>query len=132
LDPKEALVDDEIFNSAAVQKALTSVKGYAQLVGQMKAALTTNDQINLGPVLKKDFDFGKLRADMNTVNSAYDEDTQRGTDRLIRIIIQDLAEADIANTQKDGIERSPRRVGNIMAKLDKLQSAFDEFLSFAK
>lgn len=131
LDPKEAIIDDEIFNSTPVQQALKDVKGYAALVTDMKATLTANDQVNLGPVLRKEFDFSKLRADLNTLNTAYDEDTQRGTDRLIRVILQDLTEMEAANSQKDGIERSPRRVANMMAKLDKLQGSFDQFLLFA-
>ena len=64
-------------------------------------------------------------------DDASDEDTQRGTDRLIRVILQDLTEMEAANSQKDGIERSPRRVANMMAKLDKLQGSFDQFLLFA-
>lgn len=130
LDPKEAIIDDEILASSIVQSALKSVKSYADLVGEMKKALAENEQVNLGPVLRKQFDFGKLRADLNSLNSAFDEDTQRGTDRLIRGILQDLTELETANSQKDGIERSPRRVANMNAKLDKVQGAFNDYLAF--
>ena len=34
----------------------------------------------------------KLRAALNDANTALDEDTQRGTDRLARATIQDLVE----------------------------------------
>lgn len=130
LDPKDAIIDDEILASSAVQDALKSVKTYSALVGEMKKALANNDQVNLGPVLRKQFDFGKLRAELNTLNSAFDEDTQRGTDRLIRSIIQDLTELETANSQKEGIERSPRRVANMNAKMDKLQASFNDLLAF--
>lgn len=130
IDPKEAIIDDEILASSAVQDALKSVKAYTELVGEMKKALAGNDQINLGPVLRKQFDFGKLRSDLNTLNTAFDEDTQRGTDRLIRGILQDLTELETANVQKDGIERSPRRVANLNAKLEKAESAFQQYLAF--
>jgi hypothetical protein len=130
LDPKEAIVDDQIFASSAVQNALKSVKSYSALVGEMKKALAENDQVNLGPVLRKQFDLGKLRSDLNILNSAFDEDTQRGTDRLIRGILQDLTELETANSQKEGIERSPRRVGNMNAKLEKVQGAFSGYLAF--
>jgi hypothetical protein len=131
LDPKDAIVDDELFASAAVQKAFKEVKGYSAMVGEMKSALTANSQVNLGPVIRKQFDFAKLRADLNTFNSAFDEETQRGTDRLVRGIIQDLTELEKANEQKDGIERSERRVSNVNAKLDKLQCAFNDIIAFA-
>lgn len=130
LDPSEAILDDEVFATAAVQDALKQVKGYSALVTEMKSALASNDQVNLGPTIRKQFDFSKLRADMNTLNSAFDEDTQRGTDRLIRVILQDLTELEAANNQKEGIERSPRRVANMNAKLDKLQKTFDDLLAF--
>jgi hypothetical protein len=130
LNPKDAIIDDEILASSAVQDALKSVKGYAALVAEMKKALGDNDQVNLGPALRKQFDFGKLRADLNSLNSAFDEDTQRGTDRLVRGILQDLTELEVANSQKEGIERSPRRVANMNGKLDKLQGSFNDLLAF--
>lgn len=131
LDPKDAIIDDEIFNSSNVQTALKAVKQYAAMVGEMKSSLAANSQVNLGPYLRKEFDFSKLRASLNDLNSAFDEETQRGTDRLIRGIMQDLTELETANAQKEGIERSERRVANMNAKLDKLQTAFNDFLAFA-
>jgi hypothetical protein len=131
LDPKDSIVDEEVFKSSAVQSAFKEVKDYSALVGDMKSSLGTNSQINLGPVLRKQFDFGKIRSSLNTVNTAFDEETQRGTDRLVRGIIQDLTELERANEQKDGIERSERRVANMNAKLDKVQTAFTDFLAFA-
>ena len=131
LDPKDAIVDDEVFRSSAVQNALKDVQNYSAMVAEMKSALGTNSQVNLGPVLRKSFDFSKLRADLNSLNSAFDEETQRGTDRLIRGIMQDLTELESANAQKEGIERSDRRVANMNGKLDKLQTAFEELLAFA-
>lgn len=131
LDPKDAIIDDEAFASSAVQNALKEVKGYASMVGEMKQSLASNSQVNLGPLIRKQFDFAKLRSDLNTFNSAFDEETQRGTDRLIRGIMQDLTELEKANEQKDGIERSERRVTNLNAKLNKLECAFNDVIAFA-
>jgi hypothetical protein len=132
LDPKEAIIDEEVLKSGAVQQALKDVNGYASIVADMKTALQKDSQVNLAPVLKKTFDFSKLRADLNTLNSAFDEETQRGTDRLIRGILQDLTELEVANAQKDGIPRSDIRVSKMNGKLDKLQTAFEEYLKFAQ
>ena len=132
LDPKDAVIDDEILQSSEVQKALRAVKEYAGIVDEMKKALEANSQVNLGPVIRKQFDFSKLRSELNTLNTAFDEDTQRATDRLIRVILQDLTELETANKQKEGIERSERRVANMNAKLDKLQASFNEYITFAK
>lgn len=132
LDPKEAIIDKDMLASTEVQNALKDVAAYASLVSQMKEKLKADSQVNLGPVLKKEFDFSKLRSALNTLNSAFDEETQRGTDRLIRVILQDLSELEVANTQKDGIARSDIRVAKMMGKLDKLEAAFGDYLKFAK
>ena len=131
LNPKDAIIDDEVFNSSSVQSALKNVKAYAQGVGILKEKLLADSQINLGPYIRKNFEFVTLRDQLNTFNSAFDEDTQRGTDRLIRGIIQDLVELEVANKQPDGVARSERRVNNMIAKLNKLQASFDDLIAFA-
>jgi hypothetical protein len=132
LDPSQAEVDSDVLESGAVQKALIKVQGYQASVKTMQTSLVNDKQANVKPVLIKELDFGDLRATLNTVNTAFEEDTQRGTDRLIRVIIQDIAELEIANKQKEGIPRSDRKVGTMNAKLDKLDKAFGDYLAFAK
>ena len=131
IDPKDSIVDDEIFKTAPVQKALKAVKKYSSIVAEMKKALSANSQIDLKPVIRKEFEFAALRADLNTFNTAFDEDTQRGTDRLIRVILQDLNELEVANAQKDGIPRSDIRLAKMNGKLDKLENAFNTLLKFS-
>ena len=131
LDPSEAEVDQEILKSSAVQSALQKVKGYQSTVQQMKAGLDADPQLNIKSVIVKELDFASLRDTLNTLNSAFEEDTQRGTDRLIRVIMQDITELDIANAQKDGVPRSPRRLEIMQGKLAKLDKAFGDYLAFA-
>ena len=131
LDPTEAIIDDEIFNSSSVQNALKNVKAYSQGVGILKQKVQSDSQVDLGPFIRKNFEFVTLRSELNTYNSAFDEDTQRGTDRLIRAIIQDFVELEIANKQPDGVARSERRVDILIAKLDKLQASFNDLIAFA-
>ena len=131
LDPKDAIVDEDIFKTASVQKSLKSVQSYASSVTDMKKALAANSQVDLKPVIRKEFEASKLRAELNTLNSAFDEETQRGTDRLIRVILQDLNELEVTNAQKDGIPRSDVRVAKMNGKIDKLQDAFDSLLKFS-
>jgi hypothetical protein len=132
LDPAAADVDSEVLGSGSVQKALGKVKGYQTSVRSMQSALESDTQANVKPVIIKELDFGDLRATLNTVNTAFEEDTQRGTDRLIRAIMQDITELEISNKQKEGIPRSDRRVETMKAKLAKLDKAFDDLLAFAK
>merc|ERR1712025_900917 len=100
-------------------------------MGEMKKALNANSQIDLKPTLRKYFEISTIRADLNTLNGAFDEDTQRGTDRLIRVILQDLNELEVANAQKEGIPRSDIRLAKMNGKLDKLQDAFNTLLRFS-
>lgn len=132
LDPKDALIDDEILASGGVQDALKRVKAYKQLVNEMQAALEKDSQANLGPVIRKNLDFVQVRETFNTLNSAFDEETQRGTDRLIRLLLQDITELETANRQKEGVARSERRLDIMKGKLAKLDASFSDFLAFAK
>merc|ERR1712025_1314220 len=100
-------------------------------MGEMKKALNANSQIDLKPTLRKYFEISTIRADLNTLNGAFDEDTQRGTDRLIRVILQDLNELEVANAQKEGIPRSDIRLAKMNGKLNKLEDAFNTLLRFS-
>jgi hypothetical protein len=132
LDPAEAEINSDVMKSDAVQSAIRQVRGYQATVRSMKDALVKDPQVNVRGVIVRDLDFAKLRDTLYTVDSAFEEDTQRGTDRLIRAIMQDITELEIANQQKEGIPRSPRRVETMNGKLAKLDQAFTDFLAFAQ
>ena len=44
-----------------------------------------------------------VRTNLNKFNAAFSEDTQRGTDRLIRVALQDITELKKDSVVKDGI-----------------------------
>merc|ERR1712071_215169 len=97
----------------------------------MKNALAADNQADIGPKIRKDFDFSVVRTDLNAINAALDEDTQRGTDRIVRAILQDLTELEITQKQKPGVARSETRLSNVCRKLEKSEKAFDDYLAFA-
>ena len=49
---------------------------------------TQNPQLDLPQRIKQDLPISKIRNALNKYNAAFSEDTQRGTDRLIRNVIQ--------------------------------------------
>lgn len=98
---------------------------------QLKSTLQSDDQADIGPAIRQKLDFVKLRVDLNTLNSAFDEDTQRGTDRLIRLTLQDITELDSANKQKPNVPRSEKRIAIMIGKLDKLSKSFSDYIKFA-
>lgn len=132
LDPTEAEIDRNVLESGAVQSALSKIKVDQSTVRGMQDILEKDPQANLRPVIIKNLDFAALRESMNVYNTAFEEDTQRGTDRLIRIIMQDITELEIANQQKKDVPRSERRLEILKNKLAKLDSAFDQLLAFGK
>lgn len=132
IDPKDAEIDTEIMSTKVVQNAIDKIKGYKSVVAKMEASLESDSQVNLNSVILKELDFANLRESFNIYNSAFEEDTQRGTDRLIRVIMQDITELEIANKQKDDIARSPRRVETMKGKLAKLDQAFSDILAYSK
>ena len=129
LEPNSAAVDKEVLGSAAVQKSLRNTLGYLKAVKQIEAEMNKDPQADVRTFVKV-FAFDKIRTDLNTVNTALDEDTQRGTDRLIRATIQDITEIETSGILKPGIPRSERKIGIIKAKLAKLDAAFTDFLKF--
>lgn len=131
IDPKDAIVDSDILKSDSVQSAIKSVRGYKQSVLDMKSSLASDNQADIGPKIRKDFDFSIVRTDLNSINAALDEDTQRGTDRIVRAILQDITELEVTQKQKPGVARSETRLGNVIRKLDKLEKSFDDYLAFA-
>lgn len=131
IDPKDAIVDEEILRSDTVQKAISNVRGYKQCVVDMKSALVADNQADIGPKIRKDLDFSLIRSDLNAINAALDEDTQRGTDRIVRAILQDITELEVTQKQKPGVARSETRLSNVSRKLEKLEKSFDDYLAFS-
>ena len=106
------------------------MRGYKQSVVDMRKALAADSQADIGPKVRKDFDFSVLRTDLNAINAALDEDTQRGTDRIVRAILQDITELEVTQKQKPGVPRSETRLNNVCRKLEKLEKSFDDYLAF--
>jgi len=129
--PSDAIIDNDIMSSDAVQKSLKDIKSYYEVVTAIKGEIQKNPQADIAPYLRKNFDFALLRSSLNTFNTAFDEDTQRGTDKIIRIIIQDVDELEVNSRLKEGIPRSEKRLVIITAKLNKLEKAFGDFIAFS-
>jgi hypothetical protein len=128
LDRSTADIDAAVLQSAAVQDALRTVRAARQSVTQLQAQLLANPQAVVQS--KAVGDPYQLREACNRINAAFDEETQRNTDRLIRTVVQDLVEMDTAAAQKEGMARSPRRLATVQQKLEKLARTLDDFLAF--
>ena len=68
----------------------------------LKASFESDTNMVLIPSIRKSFDFSKLRDDLNTVATVFDDQTQQTTDRLARAILYDLTELENAARLKKG------------------------------
>lgn len=133
IDVSSVVIDKEVFGSLLVQKALKDVTDYSAIINEMKNTLSVDANVDLEPVIKKEFDYGKVRADINELQSAFDKKTQKTTKILADIILVDLAKLEESTIRsKDGTERGSLDVKTVLSLLDKIYYSFDEILQCAK
>ena len=82
--PTDADVDDELLASRAIQGSLNSLKKYKATAASLKGAFFKDTTMQLIPTIRKEFDFSKLRDDLNVVTTVFDDTTQLTVDRLSR------------------------------------------------
>ena len=129
ITPKTAEIDIDLLKSSSVKDAINAIQKVRTSITNVQSSLQSNPQSSV-IATSMIGDPYKIRESCNVINTILDEDTQRYTDRLIRNIVQDLVEIDIAAAQKDGIARSARRYDNVQNKLTKLAKSIDELLAF--
>lgn len=129
ITPQTAEIDTDLLKSSSVKEAINAIQKVRTAVSTVQTTLEGNPQSSV-IATSMIGDPYKIRESCNVINTILDEDTQRYTDRLIRNIVQDLVEIDIAAAQKDGIARSARRYDNVQNKLTKLAKSIDELLAF--
>mmetsp|Transcript_20246 Transcript_20246/g.26206 ORF Transcript_20246/g.26206 Transcript_20246/m.26206 type:complete len:197 (-) Transcript_20246:593-1183(-) len=121
---KDAVLDDEAMGSKEVKTALTNFRKMYSSVKELKQSVASNDQYDVTAVIRKDFDPTFVRDTFNNLNPAFDKDTQKGTDRLQRAIIQDLLEVETAGKLSSGKPRSEKKIALVTDKLNKLEEGF--------
>ena len=129
ITPQTAEIDTDLLKSSSVKGAIQDIQKVRAAVTTVQSTLQSNPQESV-IATSMIGDPYKIRDSCNVINTILDEDTQRYTDRLIRNIVQDLIEIDIAAKQKEGIARSTRRYDNVQNKLTKLATSIDELLAF--
>jgi len=133
IDVSGVVLDKEILDSLLVRKAVKDITDYAAIISEMKNTLAVDPQVDLEPVIKKEFDNGKVRADINELQAAFDKKTQRTTTLLADIILADLVKLEVSTKiSKDGTERGSLDVKTVCSLLDKIYYSFDEILQCAK
>ncbi|KAJ8603356.1 hypothetical protein CTAYLR_004284 [Chrysophaeum taylorii] len=121
---KDAVIDEEALGSSEVKAALKDLKSLSASVKQLRMDVASDAQYDVTKVLRAEFDPTKVRDTFNKLNVLFDKDTQKGTDRLQRGILQDLVEVDTNAKIVPGKGRSPKKLAAVNEKLLKLETTF--------
>jgi len=130
--PEDAERDDELLKTKAVQDATSNLKGYKTAANSLKSTFTANTDAPLIPSIRKEFDFSKVRDDLNVATTVFDDTTQLTMDRISRSILYDLTELENAARFKKGEAetRTPKKVANVDKWFGKLDTDLDTFLKY--
>merc|ERR1712087_389635 len=97
----------------------------------LKAQFDKDPNMPLIAAIRNEFDFSKLRDDLNVVTTVFDDTTQETTDRATRAILYDLTELENASRLKKGdTERTVKKVANVNKWFGKLDKDFADLLSY--
>ena len=130
VDPKDVQYSDNK-NSEDAKAGLEALKGFKSAVAAMKVDLGKDSNVELSTRVKKELPIGNVRNSLNKYNSMFAEDTQRGTDRLIRNLVQDLTELDRETLVKAGKSRSEAKTSAVMKRLTAAEDALTGLEAFS-
>eukprot|EP01039_Chlorochromonas_danica_P007944 gene7944-8764_t len=130
IDPQAAVLNVDTKDSQEVKEGREAVNALIATVAGIKADLAKDGQIDLSKRITDELSIAKARIAFNKFNTAFDEDTQRGTDRLIRNIIQDVTELQREALVKEGKQRSNVKIANVEKRLNAAEDALKELAAF--
>eukprot|EP01041_Mallomonas_annulata_P005860 gene5860-11834_t len=130
IDPKEAVLNSETASSDDVKSGLEGLKGLISTVKAISDDLAKDSQMDAYTRVKADLPIGAIRTTLNKFNSAFSEETQLGTDRLIRNVVQDITELQRESQVKPGKARADTKVNALKKRLLATQSSLEDLAKF--
>lgn len=130
INPKDAVLVTEAASSTDVKTGREGLQDLINKLDSLKSELEKNRQAEVSDRVQKDFRLDAVRETLNKFNGAFSEDTQRGSDRLIRLFLQDVTSLEREGQVKTGRERSEARTNSILKTLNKAESTLKELQSF--
>lgn len=129
--PADAERDDDLFATKEVQAGVKNLQQYRETAKALRATFDKDNNMQLIPVIRKDFDFSALRDDLNVVATIFDDQTQLTTDRASRAILYDLTELENAARFKKGeTERTSKKIENVNKWFGKLDADLATLLAY--
>ena len=124
------VVISEVTENAKTGKA--NLDKFVTSVRSIRSTLKSDAQADLVAPIKANLNPATLRDALNKYNTAFDEASQKGTDRLIRVALQDITELQREVVMKDGKIRADSKVSAIDKRLAALEDALTTLCDYTK
>lgn len=124
-------IDKEQLAKPELQAGLKDLAANKGKVEALYAGFKENNNLQLSASIQS-FSIVKLRDDLNKLTLALDEDTQLKTDKLVRVIIQDLVELEQATRLKEGAARTPKKNAACVKWFSQTINDLDKFIAYFK
>lgn len=124
-------VDQEAFKSKDVQASIEALKATKTKLASVKSQFDTDTNMDLVPIIRKEFDVAKIRQDLNNVVTIYDEGTQLTVDKLSRNVLNDVIElVTVSRQKKSNPNRTPKKVTSVSKWFEKTNKDLTEFIEY--
>lgn len=130
VQPKDAVIDSELASTDDFKKGAEGLAKALQTVKSIKADFNKNNQIDVGGRVRAELPTATIRGDLNKYSAAFSEDTQKGSDRLIRRVIQGFTEIDRESQVKEGKTRSSAKISALEKRLSTIIEDLESLSQF--
>ncbi|GAB0495273.1 hypothetical protein MMPV_006572 [Pyropia vietnamensis] len=132
IQPGDIAKDVEALSSESVKGAIKKLAGYRDAAAALRQDFKADPQLAVGTKARALFTISDLRNVLNEVDSVFDEESQKETDRVVRRIIQDVEELETSAAVRPGTPRTPKKIDRVERWFEKLDSDFERLLSFVQ
>lgn len=130
--PSSVSVDRSVLESKEGAAAVKAIQEVSVLVKKANADFEkAPEEFDVSAAFKV-FKIDELRSALNTVTPAFDEDTQKKTDKVVRSILQDINELTFNGTIRPGTKRTVRKMDRIRGWISKIDGDLDYLVAFFK
>lgn len=129
-DPAGGAIDKSVLESPSGKAAVKTLLKYQSEIDSLYAEFKGNPQLELNPRVGKTFPISELRDALNQFGEAFDENSQKETDKVVRNIIQDIGELQTAGALRAGTVRTERKIQRTNDWFERLTTDFKRLMSF--
>lgn len=128
--PLAGSIDKKLLETGSGKEAIESLRKYQSAVDELYAEFKADPQTKLSPRVASAFKISELREVLNTFTEAFDENSQRETDKVVRNIIQDVGELQTAAALREGTTRTQKKIDRTTDWFEKLVTDFKRLMAF--